>query len=155
MKLRNAVLYVKDIEKSKEHAQVKVSVIVILMRINQVYLFRRKDTGWADGDYTVPSGHVDEGETPIEAAIREANEEVGVKIKKEDLKLVHSDYIKGQVINFTFIADKWEGEANVMEADKAEDGEWFSIDDLPENIAGHGSTILKNINKNIIYHEIK
>lgn len=149
----NKIQFVQRLE--PQYLSIKVSVIVILMRGKQVFLFKRKNTGWADGDYTVPSGHVDFGETPIESAIREAKEEAGVQIKKTDLEMIHSDFISGEVINFTFIAKNWTGEPKVMEEDKAKDGEWFDLDNLPTNIAGHGKTILENLKNNVIYHEIK
>lgn len=134
---------------------INISVIIILKRDKEYFLFKRKNTGWADGDYTVPSGHVDTGETPQEAAIREAQEEVGVSIQPEDLRLVHTDFVEGKVMNLTFMTDTWEGEAQVLETDKAEDGRWFSINNLPQNIAGHGRVILNNIQHGINYHEIQ
>jgi len=150
----NKIEYVQETNKSN-YISVKVSVIVILMEKNQVFLFKRKNTGWADGDYTVPSGHVDIGETSLEAAIREAKEETGAEISANNLEMIHSDFISGEIVNFTFIAKDWIGEPKVIEEDKAEDGEWFDLDNLPDNIAGHGKTILENIRNNVIYHEIK
>jgi mutator protein MutT len=134
--------------------QIKVSVIIILKRENTIFMFKRKNTGWEDGKYTVPSGHVDVGETPTQAAIRETKEEVGVDIDAINLKLVHIDFIKDSMIDFAFIVENWTGEAKVIETDKAEDGEWFEVDHLPQNIAGHGKQILENLARGEFYIEI-
>lgn len=43
-------------------------------------------TGYGDDEWTIPKGEVDPGENLIEAAIRELEEEIGVKIDKSLLK---------------------------------------------------------------------
>ena len=37
------------------------------------------------GTYDLPKGHIDNGEEPVEAALREVEEETGLKLKKEQL----------------------------------------------------------------------
>lgn len=51
----------------------------------EVLLSRRQNTGWADGMLVIPGGHVEAGETPRLAAVREAGEELGLKLTLEDL----------------------------------------------------------------------
>lgn len=137
-----------------ERLKVKVSVIVLLIKDNLIFMFKRKNTGWEDGKYNPPTGHVDQGELPTQTAVRELKEETGIDINSDDLKLTHVDFIKDSIVNFTFIAKNWSGEPKISEVDKAEDGRWFKLDDLPQNIAGHGRQILENLNKNEIYLEI-
>lgn len=62
---------------------------VFLIRDQQFFTIRRSNTGWMDGKYTVPSGHVEEGETYLEAAIRETKEEAGVTLRPENVRFVH------------------------------------------------------------------
>lgn len=40
----------------------------------------------------MPAGHIDPDETPREAAVREAKEEVGIDVPAEDIKFVHIQY---------------------------------------------------------------
>ena len=47
-----------------------------------VLLSRRYQTGWHDGEYSVPAGHVEAGETVTQAALREAREEVGLELSR-------------------------------------------------------------------------
>ena len=62
-----------------------VTVHLFFFRENQILLLRRFNTGFRDGEYSVPAGHLDGGETVMQAAIREAQEEVGVQIMENDM----------------------------------------------------------------------
>lgn len=43
-----------------------------------------------DGKYTLPGGHLEDGETPKEAAVREVEEETGIEISEDDLDFLGS-----------------------------------------------------------------
>lgn len=55
----------------------------------EVLLALRKNTGYRDGEYELPGGHVDTGEDLMQAMVREAKEELLIDIKEEDLKIAH------------------------------------------------------------------
>ena len=46
----------------------------------QILLGHPTDSKWK-GTYSIPKGHIEDGESKLDAAIRETSEEVGVKIK--------------------------------------------------------------------------
>ena len=56
------------------------------------------------GKWTFPSGYLDQSETPEEGAIREAQEEVNIKIKIRKLFIVFT-VRKKNLIQFVFLAD--------------------------------------------------
>jgi 8-oxo-dGTP pyrophosphatase MutT (NUDIX family) len=65
-------------------------VHLILIDANGQVLFgRRQNTGYEDGAYHLPSGHLEAGESMITALIREAKEEVGVTISPEAVAFSH------------------------------------------------------------------
>ncbi|MDR0957089.1 MAG: NUDIX domain-containing protein [Candidatus Nomurabacteria bacterium] len=99
---------------------------------NEILLIRRFNTGWRDGEYTLPAGHIDPGETAVQTCIHEAREEVGLEIKSEDLQLVHIAHCNkdSNYINFYFNANEYNGVAKNGEPDKADDLQWMSIDNL-------------------------
>ena len=62
------------------------TVNVFVINGSELMLGRRVNTNWMDGYLCPPGGHVERGETPIEAMIREIQEELGVAVKKADLE---------------------------------------------------------------------
>ncbi len=66
-----------------------VAVHVLLIRDTTILLARRYNTGYADGQWSLPAGHVESGESVTAAAVREAREETGVVIRPADLDVVH------------------------------------------------------------------
>lgn len=67
-----------------------IDVHVLMRRPDgQILLMERANTGYADHQLCPPSGHLEEGESVVDGAIREVNEEVGVTIDPSDLTFVH------------------------------------------------------------------
>lgn len=104
---------------------------------DKVLLSRRKNTRYHDGEYSLPAGHIEEGEYAQAAAIREAQEETGVTISPENLRFVHTMYRMREDhtrVEYFFEVTKWEGEITNPEPDKCADLTWYSISDLPTDI---------------------
>lgn len=74
----------------RERHKAVPAVYLFLKKDGRIFLMRRMNTGYEDGNYMVPSGHVEKGESLTDAMIRETMEEVGVSVRKEDLRLVHT-----------------------------------------------------------------
>lgn len=133
---------------SKERFLLKSAVYLIPMKGNNVLLSRRFNTGWMDGKYSLISGHLDGGETCMDAMIREAKEEGGITISKKDLiplTVIHrmSDV---EYIDFFFVVKKWKGEPKIMEENKCDDMSWFPVDGLPDNTLPYLKKIIGNMN---------
>jgi 8-oxo-dGTP diphosphatase len=102
----------------------------------RLLLQQRANTGYRDGFYDFAcSGHVDEGEGLLEAAVRELKEELGIVACEADLRLVHVNqtFVDRPYANFTFELREWEGEAEIKEPEKCSDLAFFSPDSLPEH----------------------
>ena len=137
----------------KERHKITVASYIILIRDNQVLMMRRKDTGYQDGNYGLPSGHIENGEFPDEAIIREAKEEVGVKVK--DLKFVTILYTSYNYGCFFFASNSWDGEIRNCEEEKCDDISWFDLDKLPDNIAPEVKVGLENYLKKMYYSNLE
>lgn len=92
-----------------------VDVYILLRREDgMTLLLERAGTGYADGQFCPPSGHLEAEESVIQGAIREAREETGVLIKPGDLMfshVVHHRNPEGQPrIGFFFTAARWIGQ---------------------------------------------
>ena len=70
-------------------SKANVAVYLILKKSHKLLLSLRENTGYQDGNWSLVSGHVDAGEPAIDGMIREANEEVGIKLLPENLQVVH------------------------------------------------------------------
>ena len=125
-----------NLSKKKKRFTYIGSVYLILIHNGQVLLSRRFNTGYEDGKYGLVAGHMDGNESPTTAMIREAREEVGLKLQARDLQMVHVMHRKqeDERIDFFFTASKWEGEPVNMEPDRCDDLSWFPLSELPTNI---------------------
>ncbi len=133
----------------------RASADVLLIRDGKVLLGRRKDTGFGDGMYGIPGGHLEAGETLLQTAIREAQEECGVSIQPADISFAHAlhHHSANVYIQFFFIASTWVGDPHICEPDRCDDMQWFPLDALPENILPHIRQVIECIGKKISYSE--
>lgn len=137
-KVRKKTISNEKMEKRRN--QLPVTVQLILEKEHNILLLRRYQTGYEDGNYCLPGGHVDPGEEIKQAMVREAQEEIGVTIKKEDLKLVHILNRKletGEYLDFIFQTDQWEGMPTLLEPDKSDNLIWSKKEELPSNIISY------------------
>jgi 8-oxo-dGTP diphosphatase len=132
---------------------------LLLEKDGKYLLARRHNTGYQDGNYQTPAGHVDEGELPSEALIREAKEEVGINIKPEDIELVHISYRPkhdntDNRVDFFFRVRKWSGDVINMEPEKCDELLWVDPKQLPKNVTPHVRDAIKNMLLNNYYQEL-
>ena len=143
-----------------ERPKVIPTVYLVLIKENKILLSRRYNTGFQDGQYSFPAGHLGgDGETVSQAMIREAREEIGVEIDVADLELVHVMHRKQMKptnerrINFFFTTKKWKGEPKIMEPDKCDDLQWFELDNLPDNTIPYVRQAIGCLRRNVKYSE--
>jgi len=119
-----------------ERFTLRAAVYLLLIKEGKVLLIRRFKTGWRDGEYTLPAGHVDGGESVRAELCREAKEEIGIGIKPADLQFVHVMHQrdKQEYIDFYFAAKAWEGEPVNCEPEKCDDLRWVPLNELPQNV---------------------
>lgn len=132
--------------------------MIIRNNAGQVFLLRRHNTGWRDGFWTVPAGHVDKGEGPTAAAIRELKEEAGVNVSADSLSdpLIYfypADDRLHERVSLFFEVNIYEGEPKNMESHKADAGEWFDLDNLPDKIVPLLKRALIDLPNGIKYSE--
>jgi len=132
------------------------TVYLILKKDDRILLSRRYNTGFHDGEYSFPAGHLNGNETLIQTMIREAREEIGVKLNPEDLKLVHVMHRKEpneERVNFLFSAEKWKGEPEILEPHRCDDLRWFDINNLPDNTIPYIKQMIMCVLQEIFYSE--
>lgn len=146
----------------KEYFKFIGAVHLFLIKDEKILLLRRYKTGYEDGNYSVPAGHMDGNEKASAAMIREAKEEAGVDIKPEQLHLAHvmhrisvGTHPSGtdERIDFFFTATAWQGEPHIMEPNKCDDLSWFPINQLPDNVIPYIRTAVKNYQRGTTFSE--
>lgn len=117
--------------------QAIVDVHLILIRDGLILLAERQGTGYADGLYNLPSGHLEDGESVVDGAIREAAEEVGIRLDPAHLRcatVLHHRNPEGRGrIGFFFEATHWHGEPENREPTKCAKLTWADPTLLPSN----------------------
>lgn len=133
-----------------------VSINIILEEENKILLLRRANTSWMEGFYNLPAGHVEEGETPTQCAIRELKEELDIVVSEKDLRYTKTLFRTGKNddtarVDVVFAVKNWKGEANNKET-SFDELRWVSRNELPEKTVPLVKTIL---NEETIYQELE
>lgn len=123
-------------------------VAIVLRRDGKVLMLLRQNTGWRDGYYCLPSGHVENDENFTHAAQRELAEETGIDIQHHQLRpALTLDTLADDGLRITacFEVDEWSGEPHNAEPDKHAEIAWLDPDNLPENVAETSRFMLEEI----------
>ena len=118
------------------HAGIPTGVHVLLEKAGRVLLMRRAGTGFFDGLYSLPGGHVEAGESLCDTAVREMREELAIDIDRATLEIIGVVHRRSDSnrIDFFMRAGRWSGEPVIAEPDKCDDLQWYERTALPEAI---------------------
>ena len=136
-----------------ERFQAPLAVHVFLREEERVMLLRRYNTGYEDGNYSVIAGHLDGGESVVAAAIREAEEEAGIRIRPEDVRVVGIMHRRedDERVDFFVEVRQWEGMPVNQEPHKCDELAWYAVDRLPANVIPYVRRALDNARNGIYF----
>lgn len=129
---------------SYRHTEV-VDVHLFLRRGDRVLLARRQGTGYADGLWHAPSGHLEDGEDVARAMLRETREEIGLRLPPEALTAVVAMHHRGPggAPRVGWFFEAWcEAGGSVPEPVNAEPEKcaeiaWFPLTALPRDMVAY------------------
>lgn len=122
-----------------------IDLHLVLRQGDRILFGLRRNTGFSDGLYHLPSGRLEAHETVAAGAVREAREELGIDIGLADLHLVHAMHHRSGRLGLFFEVRKWLGELGNAEPDKCESLDWMSSDHFPENMVPYAVAALQLI----------
>ena len=89
---------------------------------------------YLDNQYDLPGGHLESGEDLYEAMIREAKEELGIELEREDMQIVHIyHHFEKDMLKFVFRVKKFKNKIQNLEPEKCKELKWVDIENLPNN----------------------
>lgn len=114
----------------------KVGIGIIIQNAEDEILIGKRKGSHAPF-YSIPGGHLENGESFEEAAIREIFEETGLKIKNPKVFCVTNNLrtYKSEnkhYISITLHTTEFEGKLEIKEPDKCEEWRWCKISEIPE-----------------------
>jgi len=129
-----------------------VDVHVILRREGQILLLRRAGNVYATGMLCLPSGHLEDGESILSAAVRETKEETGIALEPAALRLALSIHQRhpGTTharIGFAFELVSWRGEPVNAEPGKCSELLWVDPALLPPDTVGYTAAIINAVER--------
>jgi ADP-ribose pyrophosphatase YjhB (NUDIX family) len=134
-----------------------VAVHLFLLRGERVLLLRRANTGFADGMWSVPAGHVERGETVVAAAVREAREEVGLVLEPASVRVVGVMHRRGaeeERVDFFLACDLGGGvEPRNAEPHKCSELAWADPRSVPPDLVPYVRAGLESLTTGRWYQE--
>ena len=136
--------------------RVPMTVFTVIMNDqDQVLLMRRANTGFGDGQYSLPGGHVEKHERIADAAKREVLEETSIHLTDVRIQgVIHSD-VDREYLHFVAVATHkdWTGEARNMEPDQCDHIAWYPWGNWPDNTLPCIKLALENFRKGTFFGE--
>lgn len=132
---------------SSHRHQLTADVHLALLNHNRILFGRRQNTGYEDGAYHLPSGHLEAGESAVAALIRESKEEIGITIRPEAVEFAHVTHnsSSGGRAAFFFTVREWDGDPENREPEKCSELAWFPLDALPNHMIAYCRTAMEHI----------
>jgi mutator protein MutT len=121
----------------------------------QILLMKRSNTGYMDGHYGLPSGHLEWYETLKQWIIREIKEEICIDVWEQDLEMVHSSHRintwERVYFDFYFLIKTYSWEIWNGEPEKCSDIEFLDPND--ERIIPYVRDIFKKVKNGEVFSE--
>jgi ADP-ribose pyrophosphatase YjhB (NUDIX family) len=142
-----------------EPPTMRAAVYLVFEKGDKILVSHRINSGYHDGEFGIPTGHIEDGEPASGAAIRKAKEEVGVALRMSELRLVHvmhrssgSDKTK-DYIDFYFSVLNFAGEPINKIPNQCDELKWVRWNALPPNTVPEVRYALERIKEDKVYSE--
>ena len=108
-------------------------VAAAIVRNGSVLLcHRHPDRKWYPNVWDVPGGHIDAGESPLDALVRELREELGIEIDPTRVVSVLRSSPKPDLDIEIWAVETWTGKITNAEPDEHDEISWFAAAELDD-----------------------
>ena len=115
-----------------------VGVGVFLYNSEGKILLGKRKGAHGEGEWSLPGGHFEYGESFLECCAREVKEETDIEIDRVEKLGFTNDIFKEEGLHYVTLFFRAEvftagrkNQPKLMEPDKCEGWEWFGLDELP------------------------
>jgi 8-oxo-dGTP diphosphatase len=139
---------------SQYHKMKAASYVIVRNTQGEILLMRRANTGYMDGKFGLPSGHVEQNESFVAAAVRELREETGLKCTEEDMEhrlTLHRYQESGEhdYVDIFFEVTNWQGKPKNTEPHKCSELIWTKPVDSKHEMVDYLYNVFQEIEKGI------
>lgn len=148
-------------QKEAKRFKVKVGVFLFLIHDEHILLLRRYQTGIDDGNYVVPMGGIEGGETLTAALIREAYEEANIIIEPDQMQVCHIMHrlhpmpqnLSFEQLDVFFYVTSYKGTIENKEPHKCDELKFYPLNNLPSNTAPFIRAAIENMRDKNFFSE--
>lgn len=131
-----------------EHQRPLLAIYCLVLRGPELLLLKRTGTKYASGFWSVPAGHVDQGEPVLAAASRELEEETGLIVAQNAwslVALVHRQTRQRSIIDVFLRTEEFSGDLTNREPEKHGALEFRDFSELPSPVVPYVKEVLARI----------
>ena len=145
-------------EKMSERFTIVGGVLMLVEKNGEILMLLRKNK-FDEGLYSLVGGCMEEGETVLQAAVRELGEEADLTADEKNMKVVsalHRICPEGSwtSVEFVVAVKGFSGEPKIMEPDKSSELRWFKPSELPANISRYAKQAIENYINDVRFSQI-
>ncbi|MCM3922810.1 NUDIX domain-containing protein [Frankia sp. AiPs1] len=120
---------------ARDEYRTPVDVLLLVLREDRLLLTRRAGDIYGSGWWALPSGRLEPAEDVVTAAVRELDEELGLRVEQDGVTFVGVTHAlppdSGARIGFGFLVARWVGEPTIREPELCSALRWCAPDELP------------------------
>ena len=111
-----------------------MQIVTIFIQNNQGEFLIQKRSNKKNGKYAITSGHTEENEKREQRIIREVKEELGIDIKKEDIKLFYNTEIDKKLYNLYYLKKDINISDLCLQKEEVEKVKWCTQEEVEQLI---------------------